>query len=154
SGGVFGGPAAAGEMSEGPPIACAAPHASAAKCTVGAGAIWVFPLFSPATKGPQRDFTAGGGGRGIKKLKGSQLAHRARLGLSSFWHSRRALMRHGSRGARPVSPAINHAHAYTRRRADFGVNVIEPRALGCSTGLPPLIPPRVRQWRTALPQFG
>src|SRR5262249_3097889 len=28
------------------------PHASAAKCTVGAGAIWFLPLFSLATKRP------------------------------------------------------------------------------------------------------
>jgi len=44
-------PPTAGEMNEGPPMrAGAAPHASAAKCTVGAGAIWFLPLFSLATK--------------------------------------------------------------------------------------------------------
>ena len=53
-------PAAAGEMNEGPRSPDAAPHASAAKCTVGAGAIWFLPLFSLATKRAQRDLTDGG----------------------------------------------------------------------------------------------
>src|SRR5262245_49500574 len=48
------------EMNEGPRSPDAAPHASAAKCTVGAGAIWFLPLFSLATKRAQRDLTDGG----------------------------------------------------------------------------------------------